>query len=114
MRSTNIFDQLGPLLATMLPMIPQFLVWVFGFVLALVHWGRHPRVCALTVIAVVTAAAGAVATRVVFTLIPPLRERLGFENLSLAFGIAGFVGSCVVALAWALLLAAVFSGRNAK
>jgi hypothetical protein len=114
MSNNNILNQLGPLLASVLPMIPQLLVWVVGFVLAIIHWGRHPRVCVLTTMALVIAAVGGLASRVAFTLIPQMAGQWGVGNVAFVFGVVGFASSCIAALAWGLLLAAVFSGRNVK
>jgi len=91
---------------------PILLVWLAGFVVALLRWRRHPTVSLLTVIAIVVyfvaAFSGTVASQWLFVA----TRNLGWAVPSwLVTSIAGFVLALLKALAWGLLLAAVFGWR---
>jgi hypothetical protein len=42
-------EAIGLFGSIIVPQIPMFLVWMFGIILAIARWQRHPRVSALTV-----------------------------------------------------------------
>jgi hypothetical protein len=90
--------------------LPLFLVWLIGLIVAIVRWGRHPRVSGLILVGVFAAAGATFGAQIVFRLIPVLFKDGDFGRI---FPLVSGFASLVHALAWTCLLLAAFSGREA-
>jgi len=90
-------------------MLPMFLVWLVGLVIALVRWRRHPGVSALVVAAVAVAGMTSIATQVLYTVLPRYWDAAQFAKVA---GIVGLGSTLVHACAWGCMLTAVFIGRS--
>ncbi|MCU0874447.1 MAG: hypothetical protein MUE50_19095 [Pirellulaceae bacterium] len=89
-------------------MLPMFLVWFIGLVIALVRWPRCPAVSLLVVAASVLAGMTSVATQVIYMVLPRYWDAAGFARIA---GIIGVASAFVHACAWVCMLAAAFLGR---
>jgi hypothetical protein len=108
-------DRILPLLASLLLQSPILLVWLAGFILAVVYWRRHPRVSLFTVIALVIFLVETLVDSYLNLWLPlMLSERgMGAVQLGQFYMIKGFVSAIIGAVAWGLLVAAIFSERRA-
>jgi hypothetical protein len=108
-------DTILPTLFAYLVQSPILLVWLAGFILAAVHWRKHPRVSLLTVIALaIFLIEGLVDTYLNLWLPLMLSERgMAAVQMGQFFTAKGIVTSIIGAVAWGLVVAAIFSGRPA-
>ena len=90
-------------------MLPMFIVWFIGLVIALVRWPRCPAVSLLVVAAIVLAGTTSVVTQVVYMVLPRYWDAANFSRIA---GIIGVASTFVHACAWTCMLAAVFLGRT--
>lgn len=90
-------------------MLPMFVVWFIGLVIALVRWPRCPRVSALVVAAIAVAGVTSIASQAIFMVLPRYSDSLNFAKFA---GIISLATSFVHACAWACMLAAAFTGRS--
>jgi hypothetical protein len=102
------------LLVFYLPSFPMYIAWLVGGVLALVRWHRHPKVSAVMAVATVLFVFQSLAGLATFWLI---RNQASFGwgagQLVYALGAMNIARSVVAALAYALLLVAVYGWRKA-
>lgn len=102
------------LLGGLLTQLPVLLVWVVGILLAVTRWGRHPRVSALLVaglaiyVGMTLLAAGLNAT------VPWFASTRPAAYVGLLLGIVSVGRSFIGAVAWGLVLAAVFADRSER
>jgi hypothetical protein len=100
-------------LTTYLAQSPIFLVWIAGIVLASVRWSQHPRVSLLTIIALAVMLVISLISIYLNVQIPLLMTDWGwgYSQVSLFFMVKGFIQAVIDAIAFVLLLLAIFSGR---
>ena len=93
---------------------PTLLVYAIGLILAIVYWRRYPRPCLLVLLAVCLSGFGLVASAFLFMYLPRAIVDFGLahEQLGMILGIVGFAASVLHAIATAMLLGAVFVGRQ--
>lgn len=103
-------------LAGYLVQIPVFLVWLAAIILAVIHWRRHPRVSLITLIAFgMFFVAALVGTALISWLPLALHERgLPGSQMGNVVIIANFLRGLFDAVAWILLVAAIFGWRRAQ
>ncbi len=103
-------------LSSLLIQLPLLLVWLVGIILALFFWRQHPRVSLLALIAISLLFVEDIASTFLNMWLPlTLRNGgLGIGRLNLLLPIIGVGESVVRAIAWGLLLAAIFGWRKAK
>ena len=108
-------DMILPTLASLLIQSPILLVWLAGFILALVYWRRHPRASLFTVIALVIFLVETLVDTYLNLWLPlMLSERgMGAVQLGQIYMIKGILTAIIGAVAWGLIVAAIFSGRGA-
>ena len=107
MNSSN--EWLFSLLMSVGRMLPMFIVWFIGLVIALVRWPRCPAVSLLVFVAILVAGFASIATQVFYTLFPRIGDTMNFARIA---GIVGFASTFVHACAWACMLGAAFMGRG--
>jgi hypothetical protein len=90
-------------------MLPMFIVWFIGVVIALVRWPRCPAVSLLVVAAIVVAGLTSIATQVFYIVLPRYWDTADFARIA---GVIGLVSAFIHACAWACMLAAAFLGRD--
>ncbi|NOZ27789.1 MAG: hypothetical protein GXP39_07025 [Chloroflexi bacterium] len=103
-----------PLLSHLIGELPVLFVYVVGIILSLAFWRRYPRPCALTLIAMallILALIGQASMGAYFAYRGP---GLGLEpgRLGQMLMVRTLISSLVRALAFGLLLAAIFAGRE--
>jgi hypothetical protein len=107
-------ERLVPTLTVYLTQLPVILVWLIGLVLSLVYWRRHPTVSLLAIVAIV----GFLITSLIGTYLsvwlPLILQERGWSigQIGMLLTARSIIGSLVSAVLWALLLAAIFGGRN--
>jgi len=89
--------------------LPELLVWFIGLVLALINWRRTPRAAPLLLLAMVILITLRLVADYVTGLLPLL---LGGAQLSAALTLSNFAQSAIAAVAWGMVLVAVFGGRR--
>ena len=109
----NPFETILPTLASYLVQGPILLVWLVGFILALVYWRRHPRVSLLTVIALLIFLGETLAGTYLNLWLPLMLTGRGVQAAATVFLIKSILTSLILAIAWALLVAAIFGWRRA-
>ncbi len=100
------------LLSTVLSLagqLPLFLVWLVGMIMAIVRWGRHPRVSGFVLIAVFAAAGTSFVGQIVFRMLPHFN---GGINLARLFPLVSGCMSILHAVSWACMLFAAFGDRE--
>ena len=90
-------------------MLPMFMVWLIGMVIAVVRWPRCPAGSMLVIAAIMVAGMTSVATQVIYMVLPRYWDAAGFARIA---GIIGVASAFVHACAWACMLAAAFLGRT--
>jgi hypothetical protein len=90
------------LFVAILTQTPVYLVWLIGMVLALVGWKKHPAVSLVSLIAFVVLSLLALVTQ-----LTTAHHGVNWTQTGIAF-----VEALVRAVAWGLVLAAVFGWRK--
>jgi hypothetical protein len=104
-------DFVFSILVTMASQLPLLLVWLVGMIMAIVRWGRHPRVSAFVLIAVFAAAATSFGGQIVFRMLPHFSDS---ANLSWLFPLVSGCMSILYAACWACMLFAAFAAREPR
>jgi hypothetical protein len=104
----------GRFVDSLVVMSPLFVVDLVGVILALVWWRRHPRVSLLTLLAIGLLASAAVGGSFLFAWLPYHLEQRGwsFGQTSALYPVMALIRSALGAVAYALLLSAIFAGRS--
>jgi hypothetical protein len=97
-------------------MSPVLVVDLVGVSLALVWWRRHPRVSLLTLLAIGLLVSVAVGGSFVFAWLPDHLQQRGwkFEEIIVLYPVMALIRNALGAMAYALLLGAIFAGRSSK
>jgi hypothetical protein len=98
-----------------LPLLPLYFLWVLGIVLALILFRKHPRVSMLAAAACVIMIANSMTSALVYTWLPGFLlqgQNYTQEQFSQAMAVVGVGFNLVSAVAWALILAAIFIDRH--
>jgi len=90
-------------------MLPMFIVWLIGMVIAVVRWPRCPAVSMLVIAAIMVAGMTSIATQAFYIVLPRYWDTANFARIA---GIIGLASAFVHACAWACMLAAAFLGRE--
>ncbi|MCX7048028.1 MAG: hypothetical protein NTX50_21395 [Candidatus Sumerlaeota bacterium] len=107
---------LTPILMNLVMLIPMFLVFLAGIILALVRWNRHPLVSILTCIGFAIICLMLIAVTSLNNWLPRYMARSGeaAPNLGAMFNIIHIIGSILGACGWGFILAAIFMGRSRR
>lgn len=100
------------LLSSYLIQIPAFAIWLVGILIAVARWKQHPRVSQFMIMALVIFLLRAL-------LIPLVQFWLhtrggGLAGMGIQLSILNIASAFVGALAWSLILAAVFGWRKGR
>lgn len=100
-----LWSQLGAL--------PLYVAWLAGLVAAVVTWRRHPTVSLLTSVSLVVMLVLTFASRLLNVWVVRLGAQAGWSahEIGLFLGVYGFVSALIEAVAWGLVIAAVFLWR---
>lgn len=101
-----------PLLTTLIPALPLYLIWIVGIVLAVIHRGRDRRVAILTAVALLLFLALDIGNRVMTIAAPTLMQERSFETVSMLLAAMNILSTLVSAGAWIMVLVAIFAGRD--
>lgn len=101
-----------PLLTTLLPALPLYLIWIVGIVLAVIYRGRDRRVTILTAVALLLFLALDIGGRVMTIATPTLMQGQGVETVSMLLAATNILSTLVSAGAWIMVLVAIFAGRD--
>jgi hypothetical protein len=95
---------------------PVIIVWVIGIALALSRWRRHPRVSQLALIAIAISIVNLVVNRFLVSWLPMAMRDSGWTTTQIGsiFAAIGIITSLIGAVAWALVLCAIFGWRNGR
>jgi len=93
--------------------LPLILVWLAGGALAMRHWRQQPKVSQLCFVSMAVLLLWFLLESGLRAVLPMLLERLQLEGeLVWAYMVLAALGHLVMALAFGLLLWALFSGRD--
>ena len=92
-------------------MLPMFIVWFIGLVIAVVRWPRCPAVSMWVIAAIVVAGMTSIATQAFYIALPRYWDTASFAWMA---GIIGVASALVHACAWGCMLAAAFVGRDSS
>ena len=104
-------------LTSLLTQFPVFLIWLVGGALCLVFWRRCPQAALLTLIALVMFFVISLLDNYLSVALPQVyaRERGWSANqIGVYFTVKAVLSSLARAIAWALLLLAIFGWRGGK
>jgi hypothetical protein len=103
-------------LASLLTQLPVFLIWLAGAVLCLVFWKRCPQAALLTLIALILFFVISLLDNYLAVVFPILARGRGWSSsqMSVYFTVKAVLDSLARAIAWALLLPAIFGWRGKK
>jgi hypothetical protein len=103
----------GGLFISVVSIMPEFIVWIVALALLLVSWGRGSKKARLMALAALLIEIVSTPLLSLFYWVVPhlssSRFGLGDSGFGLIFQLANLVHSLLVAVAWALILAALFS-----
>jgi hypothetical protein len=107
-------SSLTAVLGALLPGVPLYLVWLAGLGLAVVHWERYPKVSLLLTLGLAILFIQSLAGAVLSTWLPVMLSRRGMmpSRMGVLFAVQGVVMGLVRAVAWGLVLGAVFVRRE--
>jgi hypothetical protein len=100
---------------SILAQLPEFAVWFTGLVLALVNWRRTPRAAPLIVLAMLLLITLRLVAGYVTEQLPVLlggAQGPTAAQLAAALTLSTCAQSSIAAMAWGLVLAAVFNARG--
>jgi len=92
--------------------LPVLLAWLAGVGLALLHWRRNPRVALLALIAFILLLTLQLVGGYLDTQLPTALSGVAGGNPGLALTLSACGQSAGAALAWVLILIALFGGRG--
>lgn len=103
-----------PTLTSLLFHLPVALVWLVGVAFALLFWQRHPRVSLLTVVAIALLFLDTLADTILNVAVPLsfYSQGMSATQIGLFFAAKNAITSIVAAIAWGLLIAAIFGWRK--
>jgi hypothetical protein len=101
-------------LGALVSRLPETLLWAAGLLLALLHWRRNPRIALLALMAFILLltlqlVGGYLDTQLPVLLSAPGGLAAGNPGMALTFSACG--QSLIAAVAWGLILLALFGGR---
>jgi len=105
------------MLASYASMLPGFVAMIVGIVLALVRWKMHPRISMFAVIGLGAMLLSRLGWSVVYSLLLSHFYRFsGPAYGGMSFAMIGIraIDGLITAGCWALILAAIFCGRQEK
>lgn len=104
------------LFTNLLPTLPILLVWLVGIILAIVNWGKYPRVSLVALIGLGLLLLLTFTGTAISALLPFLMQRPGTSAPGIAniWGIFNIVLGLLRAGAWVLILVAIFGWRNER
>jgi hypothetical protein len=94
--------------------IPVYLVWIIAFIIAIVNIKNYPKVSLLTITSVIILFIVNVLSSIFTCLMPLIYKDYGWSTatVGLIMGTINITRSFVTALAWALIIGAIFGWRN--
>ena len=106
-------SELTQMLWSQLQALPLYLAWLAGLVVAIVTWRRHPAVSLIASIAFVVLLALTFATRVLNIWLARFLIGTGWtaDQIGIFYGVYGLVFAVIEALAWVLVIVAMFRWR---
>jgi hypothetical protein len=109
-------DVLVSALAVLAGKLPVILVWLVGFILALVFWRRHPKVSLLTLIAIGGFLLGSLINSFLAVQLPLMLQQRGWttSQIGVALSLNAIISSLLSAVFWGLLFAAIFGWRGRR
>jgi len=109
MAGMPVMGMLSQVLASLGSQLPLLAVWAIGALLALAFWKRDPRGALMVLLACLICLCTDFGFTVIYAVVPQYLHgpEIAGMGIRTAFMILGFVRSCVIAVAWTLLLVAV-------
>jgi hypothetical protein len=103
-----------PFLAQLLVQVPVYLVWLAGIVLAINYRHRYPRASLFTLIALLIFFVRSIIGTFLSIWLPLMLHSRGLNASGIGVLLLGnnVISALVAALAWGLLIAAIFSRRK--
>jgi hypothetical protein len=95
--------------------LPLYLLWLLGIILALVRWQRHPTVSILAGLAFVILIVNSMASTFTTAWLPgylQTGQNYSAEQVASVLLVVRVFFNLISALAWALILVAIFAERN--
>jgi hypothetical protein len=109
-------EVLIPILNAIATSAPVIIVWMIGIALALSRWRRHPRVSLFVLIAFAVSIVNLVVNRFLIIWLPLKIRDYGLtanQTGSIFFAVT-IIAALVSAVAWALVLCAIFGWRDSR
>jgi hypothetical protein len=99
------------------PLLPLYFLWLLGIILALIRWRRHPTVSLVAALACVILILNTMSSTVVYAWLPGYLFQGGDltpqQGANIMMVVEVFF-NLVSAVAWALILVAIFAERNRR
>jgi hypothetical protein len=107
---------LTAILARIATLTPIIIAWAIGIVLALARWKRHPRVSLFALVAFVVMIVTTIITSVLYIWLPMTIRNSGWSvaQISTILAGVGIVSTVIQAVAWAMVLWAIFGWRDQR
>ena len=110
---------MAQILGTLTSYLAQYfvvaMVWLVGVILSIVYWQRHPKVSRLTLTALAIFFVESMVSAYANLYVPLMLRDQGWTNGQLGtlyYPIKSVVASLIQAVAWGLILAALFGRRD--
>jgi hypothetical protein len=94
--------------------LPLYLLWMLGIILAMIRWQRHPTVSIQAALAFVILIVNSMASTVAYAWLPGYLQKGNYsaEQVGYVLTAARVFFNLVGAVAWVLILVAIFAERN--
>jgi hypothetical protein len=103
-------------ISSLLIQFPLLLVWLVGIILSLFFWRQYPRASLFTLIAIALLFIEQIITTFLSMWLPLTLSNAGWGSgrLGMLLSMIGAGGSIIQAIAWGLLLGAIFGWRKER
>lgn len=104
------------ILISYLILTPIFVIWIRGFILAKNSWHKHPRLSRMTTTALAIFLLESLVNTYINFWLPYFFSENGLKTSQIAqiYAIKQIITTIIIAVAWGILISAIFGGRQKK
>jgi hypothetical protein len=103
-----------PYMALLLEYVPQYLVWIIGLILSIIHYKKHSKVSILTLISLSMLFAFSLIYTFLKLWLPinAMNKGIDVSDISTSLLLITIIKSLLSAVAWSMMITAIFGWRK--